>query len=496
MTSMNVNSTPIPPNHGETEDKKDSAPSKSDKRSSINGRDSTVIKEESPSPVSRLGKETLQNNEPTAQHPHQPIKAKRQGVKMNATELKAQFSEQESAEIQKKRQEALPEIKEKVGAMNRSDVEQKLQAMLPKSGHGLPVNYGVLRYSENDKNFVLSSASFGNKISHRRLSEEQINILLDKGIGAFVKSEISKYEDENGQPFELSLANTKSQQELNQSSIPEMERGEAEQKLKNSLASGKISVGPNSFIVRRSKDPVSPFKFDFNVTVMIKEGKFEHRALSGSHVKLLAEKGPEALNTSLRNEFQREIEREFNKLRVPEMNQKQAEAELTDKPAGFKSFVVYRSPSSFSGFFVSVKLREGESIKHIPLSPAEVNLLADKGPIELNRALKNRFLTERAKPAPKESRSGPEQSSGTNVPPAKAKENIPSSFAILGLPVTATASEIKKAYNKLILSNHPDKVTQRGGTEEEIKAAVIKFRIINEAYESLYEKAKLKEKTA
>jgi DnaJ-domain-containing protein 1 len=57
------------------------------------------------------------------------------------------------------------------------------------------------------------------------------------------------------------------------------------------------------------------------------------------------------------------------------------------------------------------------------------------------------------------------------------------SFKVLGLPVTASATEAKKAYYKAAREHHPDK----GGNEE-------KFKALSNAYEALklhFEKAKL-----
>jgi DnaJ like chaperone protein len=53
----------------------------------------------------------------------------------------------------------------------------------------------------------------------------------------------------------------------------------------------------------------------------------------------------------------------------------------------------------------------------------------------------------------------------------------------LGVPPTATNEEIKKAYKKMALKHHPDKVASLG--EDVQRAANVKFQKINEAYEYL-----------
>ena len=54
---------------------------------------------------------------------------------------------------------------------------------------------------------------------------------------------------------------------------------------------------------------------------------------------------------------------------------------------------------------------------------------------------------------------------------------------VLGLEITATQSEIKKAYRRLAMKFHPDKISSLG--EEFLQEAEIKMKEINEAYEYL-----------
>ncbi|MBT4339119.1 MAG: DnaJ domain-containing protein [Bacteroidetes bacterium] len=62
-------------------------------------------------------------------------------------------------------------------------------------------------------------------------------------------------------------------------------------------------------------------------------------------------------------------------------------------------------------------------------------------------------------------------------------KDINSSYKILEVDEKATAEEIKKAYRKMAVKFHPDKVAHLG--EEFQKAAKEKFQKVNEAYESL-----------
>ena len=56
-------------------------------------------------------------------------------------------------------------------------------------------------------------------------------------------------------------------------------------------------------------------------------------------------------------------------------------------------------------------------------------------------------------------------------------------YSILGLQPNATNDEIKKAYRKMAVEYHPDKVSYLG--EDIQNSAKEKFQKINEAYESL-----------
>ncbi|MCI0733444.1 MAG: co-chaperone DjlA [Methylococcaceae bacterium] len=65
---------------------------------------------------------------------------------------------------------------------------------------------------------------------------------------------------------------------------------------------------------------------------------------------------------------------------------------------------------------------------------------------------------------------------------------IDDAYAVLGLQPSASDSEIKKAYRRLISQHHPDKLVSKGLPEEMIKLATEKTRQIRKAYELIREK--------
>lgn len=62
-------------------------------------------------------------------------------------------------------------------------------------------------------------------------------------------------------------------------------------------------------------------------------------------------------------------------------------------------------------------------------------------------------------------------------------DDLNSAYSILGVSKDATNEEIKKAYRKMAIENHPDKVGYMG--EDIRKAAEEKFSKINQAYEQI-----------
>jgi DnaJ like chaperone protein len=61
------------------------------------------------------------------------------------------------------------------------------------------------------------------------------------------------------------------------------------------------------------------------------------------------------------------------------------------------------------------------------------------------------------------------------------RQSADSAYKVLGIEPTATDDEVRKAYKKMALKYHPDKVANAG--ENIRQQATEKFRAINEAYE-------------
>ena len=74
------------------------------------------------------------------------------------------------------------------------------------------------------------------------------------------------------------------------------------------------------------------------------------------------------------------------------------------------------------------------------------------------------------------------------LPPRDTEE--PSFYEVLGLKSSATDEELRKAYRKLSLKFHPDKIVQRGGDSTKKEEAAAKYEKIQEAYHVLVDEKK------
>ena len=70
-----------------------------------------------------------------------------------------------------------------------------------------------------------------------------------------------------------------------------------------------------------------------------------------------------------------------------------------------------------------------------------------------------------------------------------AGTNLDAAYKVLGVSPTATNDEVKAAFRRLALQNHPDKVASLG--EDVRKAAEKKFKEINAAKETIWKARKL-----
>ena len=68
--------------------------------------------------------------------------------------------------------------------------------------------------------------------------------------------------------------------------------------------------------------------------------------------------------------------------------------------------------------------------------------------------------------------------------------NVDSDYKVLGVEPDASDEEVKKAYRKMAIKFHPDKVSQMG--EEYQKGAKEKFQKIQEAYEEIKKRRGMK----
>ena len=62
-------------------------------------------------------------------------------------------------------------------------------------------------------------------------------------------------------------------------------------------------------------------------------------------------------------------------------------------------------------------------------------------------------------------------------------KEVNSAYSVLGVSPSASDDEVKAAYRRMAMKNHPDKVATLGPDIQ--KAAAEKFRQVQEAYESI-----------
>lgn len=70
-------------------------------------------------------------------------------------------------------------------------------------------------------------------------------------------------------------------------------------------------------------------------------------------------------------------------------------------------------------------------------------------------------------------------------PPAGARSGLAAAYAVLGVESTASETEVKRAYRRLLSKNHPDKLVSKGLPPEMLKLADEKTYQIRRAYETI-----------
>lgn len=78
---------------------------------------------------------------------------------------------------------------------------------------------------------------------------------------------------------------------------------------------------------------------------------------------------------------------------------------------------------------------------------------------------------------------GPSRAATDPRPPAPPVQEGPDPYVVLGVPRTATRQQIRKAYLRLMMKYHPDKVAQMG--PEKRRVATMKSQDLNRAYAAL-----------
>lgn len=80
---------------------------------------------------------------------------------------------------------------------------------------------------------------------------------------------------------------------------------------------------------------------------------------------------------------------------------------------------------------------------------------------------------------------------GYQYPPARPQNNLADAYTVLGVHKSASDTEIKKAYRRLISQHHPDKLVAQGLPEEMMTLAKEKTQQIRKAYETITDARKM-----
>ena len=90
-------------------------------------------------------------------------------------------------------------------------------------------------------------------------------------------------------------------------------------------------------------------------------------------------------------------------------------------------------------------------------------------------------------PASSSSSSGGSRRSSSSQgrpPPRRPREpSLVDDYAVLGIPASATDDELKKAYRRMALKHHPDKVAHLG--QAAVQSATRQFQRIQQAYDRI-----------
>lgn len=86
-----------------------------------------------------------------------------------------------------------------------------------------------------------------------------------------------------------------------------------------------------------------------------------------------------------------------------------------------------------------------------------------------------------------QSQTGSRQYSSSQQSSSHYKGSLSEAYALLKIPPSASQTEVKKVYRKLMSQNHPDKLIAKGASEKEVKIANEKTQAISRAYEQICE---------